>query len=73
MTRTPTYDHSFYLDEFMEGDIMCILEFFANVEKVDLTTGHHDADQRSVVCTKALQRRSINTYVSMFYVQFILI
>ena len=43
----------------MEGNILCFLELFANVEKVDLAAGHHDADQRSVVCTEALQRRSI--------------
>lgn len=42
----------------MEGDIVCVLELFTNVEKVDLATGHHDADQCSVVCTEALQRRS---------------
>lgn len=40
---------------------MCFLELFTNVEKVDLATGHHDADQRSVVCAKALQRRSTET------------
>lgn len=38
---------------------MGFLELFSNVEKVNLTTGHHDADQCSVVCTKTLQRRSI--------------
>lgn len=37
---------------------MRFFKLFPNVEKVDLATGHHDADQRSVICTKALQRRS---------------
>lgn len=45
----------------MEGDIMCVLELFTNVEKVNLATGHHDADQRSVVCPKALRKKSIDT------------
>lgn len=40
---------------------MRFLELFTNVEKVNLTTGHHDADQRSVVCAEALQRTSIHT------------
>lgn len=44
----------------MEGRIMRILELFTNVEKVDLATGHHDADQRSVIRTEALQMRSIH-------------
>lgn len=35
---------------------MCFFKFFANIKEVSLTTGHHDADQRSVVRTKALQR-----------------
>lgn len=34
---------------------MCFLELFANCEKVNLTTGHHDANQRPVVCSEALQ------------------
>lgn len=38
----------------MEGNVVCFLELFANVEKVNLRTGHHDADQRSVVCAEAL-------------------
>lgn len=42
---------------------MCFLELFTNVEKVNLTTRHHDAYQRSVICTKALQR-SIDTFVA---------
>lgn len=45
----------------MEGGIVSFFELFSDVKKVDLATGHHDADQRSVVCTKTLQRRSINT------------
>lgn len=40
---------------------MCFLELFTNVEKVNLTTGHHDADQRSVICAEALQGRSMHT------------
>lgn len=50
-----TYDQSFYLDEFVERDVMCFLELFANVEKVNLTTGDHDANQCSVICAKTLQ------------------
>lgn len=38
----------------MKGGIMCFLELFANIKKVSLTAGHHDADQRSVICAKAL-------------------
>lgn len=40
---------------------MCFLELFTNVEKVDLGTGHHDADQRSVVCAETLQRSTIDS------------
>lgn len=38
----------------MERHIVCFLELFANVEKVGFATGDHDADQRSVICAKAL-------------------
>lgn len=43
---------------------MCFFELFANVEQVDLTAGHHDADQRSVVCAEALQRRPMKCVYS---------
>lgn len=39
----------------MKGDIVSFLELFAYSKKVNLTTGHHDANQRPVVCTEALQ------------------
>lgn len=54
VSKILTYNHRFYLDEFMEGVVMCFLKFFTNVEKVNLATGDHNADQRSVICTKAL-------------------
>lgn len=41
----------------MKGGIMCFLKLFANIKKVNLTAGHHDADQGSVVCAKALRRK----------------
>lgn len=48
---------------------MCFLKLFANVEKVDLATGHHNADQRSVVGAKALQRRSIASVLILIQLQ----
>lgn len=53
----------------MERGIISFLKLFANVEKVDLATGHHNADQCSVVCAKALQRRSIATVLSLIRFQ----
>lgn len=53
----------------MERYVVCFLELLANVEKVDLATGHHDADQRSVVCAEALQRRSIVTLFILIQLQ----
>ena len=49
-----TYNHGFYLDEFMERGLVRVFELLANVEHVDFTAGHHDTDQSSVVCAKAL-------------------
>lgn len=67
--KTVTYEHGFYLDEFMEGGVVRLLELFANVEKVDLATGHHDADQRPVVCAQALRGGSIDTLFILIWLQ----
>lgn len=45
----------------MEGGVVRFLELFTNVEKIDFTPGHHDADQRPVVCTETLQKKSVLT------------
>lgn len=48
---------------------MCFLELFTNVEKVSLASGHHDADQRPVVRTKALHPRSIDALLILIRLQ----
>lgn len=53
--KTGTYDERFYLDEFMEWGVMRLFELFADVEKVDLRPGHHDADESPVVSAQTLR------------------
>lgn len=49
----------------MKGNVMCFFKLFTNVEKVDFTSGDHDADQCSVVCAEALWMRSTDTLILM--------
>lgn len=46
---------------------MCFLELLTNVEKVNLATRHHDANQCSIICAKPLQDRSVDTLFILIY------
>lgn len=48
---------------------MRFFKLFTNVEKVDFTSGDHDADQRSVVCAEALWMRSKDTLLILMKLQ----
>ena len=52
--KTITYDKRFYLDEFVERGVVRLFELFADVEEVDLTPGHHDANECPVIGAQAL-------------------
>lgn len=54
-----TYNESLYLDEFMQRGVMGLLEIFADVEEVNLRAGHHDTDESPVICSQALQGKSV--------------
>lgn len=39
----------------MQRHIVCFFKLFTDVEKVNFTSGNHDADQRSVIGAKSLR------------------
>ncbi len=54
-----TYNERLYLDEFMQRGVMGLLEIFTDVEEVNLRAGHHNTDESPVVCSQALQGKSV--------------